>query len=161
MRILLLLLLLAGCRQLAPSSVEAPADSAAGEVALELAGPGDAAIVVPVSINGRGPFDFVLDTGATVTCIDQALADSLQLPPIRGTLGIGAGVGGSGRMRLVRFDSVRVGQATAADLPGCTLDLAHIQGVGLDVDGLLGLNFLKPFRVTVDFQRSVLILQQP
>lgn len=157
----ILALFAAACQPSGPGSIQVPADSAAGEVAFRLAGPGDAAIIVPVMLNGSGPWDFVLDTGATMTCVDQALADSLALPALRGAIGMGAGVGGSGRMRLVRFDSVRVGAASASDLPGCTLDLSHVQQVGIDTDGLLGLNFLKPFRVTLDFERSVLILGEP
>ncbi|HSJ13018.1 MAG TPA: retropepsin-like aspartic protease [Longimicrobiales bacterium] len=157
----ILVLAVAGCQPSAPGRVQAPADSAAGEVAFQLAGPNDAAIIVPVTLNGGGPWDFVLDTGATMTCVDQALADSLALPALRGAVGVGAGVGGGGRLRLVRFDSVRVGGASATDLPGCTLDLSHVQGIGIRADGLLGLNFLKPFRVTLDFERSVLILQEP
>ncbi|HEV2149251.1 MAG TPA: retropepsin-like aspartic protease [Longimicrobiaceae bacterium] len=145
----------------APARVEAPADSAAGEVAFELAGPTDAAIIVPVFINGQGPFDFVLDTGATLTCLDAEASRRLELPERRGAIGMGAGVGGAGRMRLVRIDSIRVGSARAEDLTGCEVDLRHAARVGVDVDGLLGLNFLKPFRVTLDFQREVLILHEP
>lgn len=162
MRTLLILAAsLTACEAVSPGRVQIPADSAAGEVAFELAGPGGAAILVPVSINGEGPFDFVLDTGATLICIDQALADSLALPPVRGAIGLGAGAGGTGQLRLVELDSVRVAGAVATDINGCALDLSHVAGVGFDPDGLLGLNFLKSFRVTVDFERSVLILQEP
>lgn len=156
-----LVAVVAGCQQMEPREVRAPADSAAGEIAFQLAGQNGAAVLVPVSINGEGPFDFVLDTGATMTCIDAALADRLQLPPLTGAMGMGAGATGSGRLRLVRIDSVRVAGASATGLPGCVLDLAHIQDVGFEADGLLGLNFLKPFRVTLDFERSVLILRAP
>ena len=37
-------------------------------------------IVVPVTINGSGPYDFVLDTGSNNTMLDQKLADKLALP---------------------------------------------------------------------------------
>ena len=151
----------AACQQAgAPARTEAPADSAAGEVAFELAGPGGAALVVPVHLNGRGPFDFVLDTGATFTCVDERLAGELGLPPARGVVGVGAGVGGTGQMRLVAVDSVRVGAARARELTACALDLRHIGSVGLEVDGLLGLNFLRSFHVTLDFEREVLLLRE-
>lgn len=45
-------------------------------VPIHLAGPGETALLVPVRINGQGLYDFVLDTGATLTCVDVALADS-------------------------------------------------------------------------------------
>ena len=39
-------------------------------------------ILVPVHINGSGPYEFLLDTGATRTMIDQKLADQLHLPTV-------------------------------------------------------------------------------
>ena len=39
------------------------------------------AIVVPVSVNGRGPYDFMLDTGTTITMVDRSLASELALVP--------------------------------------------------------------------------------
>jgi predicted aspartyl protease len=158
---ILLLGLVAGCqRTAAPARVEAPPDSAAGELAFELAGPGGAALMVPVYLNGQGPFDFVLDTGATLTCVDQAVATRLQLPTARGMVGVGAGVGGAGRMQMLRVDSVRVGAARAEEMTVCALDLKHTRAVGLEIDGLLGLNFLRSFRVTLDFERKVLHLRK-
>ena len=38
--------------------------------------------VVPVSINGAGPFNFMLDTGNNTTDIDRKLADQLSLPTV-------------------------------------------------------------------------------
>ena len=115
--------------------------------------------MVPVMIDGRGPFRFVLDTGATLTCVDVALADSLGLRDQAGVQGYGAGVGGQGAVRLVEIDSMSLGAASATDLPACVLDLAGFEQIGLDVDGLVGLNFLSAFRMTLDFEREVLILQ--
>ena len=48
-------------------------------------------IVVPVTINHTGPYDFLVDTGAQVTTVDPALAAALQLMT-RGTAGV-VGVG--------------------------------------------------------------------
>ncbi|MFN3596717.1 MAG: retropepsin-like aspartic protease [Rubricoccaceae bacterium] len=144
-----------------PRSVAYPADPEAGEVAFRFEGPGEAALTVPVEINGAGPFAFVLDTGATLTCVDQALADSLALPVQRGAVGAGATVGGSGAVRLVRLDSLRLGGASAEGLPACVLDLAHIGDMGVQVDGLLGLNFLRRFDLALDFRRNVLTLAAP
>ena len=159
-RLLLTLLLAAlpACNDFAPRSVRAPADSAAGEVAIRLAGMNDAALIVPVHVNGEGPFDFVLDTGATLTCVDAALMDSLGLEAEPGRLGRGMDATRLGNVQLIHIDSLRVGSAHASDIGGCVLDLAHIQDAGLDVHGLLGLNFLKEFRVTLDFERQVLNL---
>lgn len=144
----------------APSRVDAPADSAAGTISFDLAGPGGAALVVPVYLNGQGPHRFVLDTGATLTCVNESLADSLNLPESAGQFGIGAGVQGSGRMRLVTVDSLRIGETKAIDLTACALDLAELETAGLNVDGLLGLNFLQSFRVALDFGANTLHLEE-
>jgi clan AA aspartic protease (TIGR02281 family) len=148
------------CDAAAPALVRSPADSATGEIRFRLAGLNDAAILVPVHINGQGPFQFVVDTGATITCVDAALAQRLALEPEAGRLGFGLDANRPGRVQLVRIDSIRVGTAHAVDLAGCVLDLAHIQQAGLEVDGLLGLNFLKEFRVSFDFEREMLLLQE-
>ena len=154
-------LLAVSCEQIAPARVDFPADSAAGESPLRMAGATGAAIIVGVHINGHGPFDFVLDTGATLTCIDRDLATRLQLHDAR-RFARGSSISGTGQVRLVRIDSLRVGRISAHHLVACALQLDQLQRMpGLEAHGLLGLNFLKSFRVTLDFQRSVLRLERP
>lgn len=143
---------------------EAAEDGDPGEagVPIRLAGPGEAALLVPVRINGQGPYDFVLDTGATLTCVDAELADSLGLEEPAGRVGFGAGIEGApGSMRLVEIDSLSVGDARAEGLTGCALDLEQIRTMGIEARGLLGLNFLTSFRVTLDFAADRLTLERP
>lgn len=151
----------ASCQQITSTRTGAPANTEAGEVAFELAGPNGAAMLVPVTINGQGPFNLVLDTGATFTCVDQKIVEQLKLPERGGQLGIGAGIRGSGQVRLVSIESLQVGTAKASDLTACALDLQHMKEIGVEIQGLLGLNFLKSFRVTIDFDRKILQLQKP
>src|SRR4051794_5335513 len=47
--------------------------------------------VVPVQVNGTGPYDFLVDTGAQVNSIDETLAAQLHLTP-----GLTVGVTGAG-----------------------------------------------------------------
>lgn len=160
-RLVLVLLLLSACDRMAPERVDIPADSAAGEVPFELAGSGGAALVVSVHVNGNGPHQFILDTGATITCVDEGLASTLQLPDVRGVIGTASGIGGQGQLRLVSIDSLAIGGVRAHDLQACVVDLRHLDGMGLDLDGLIGLNVLKEFRVTLDFQRNIVTLGAP
>lgn len=152
----------AACAETAtPERVEISGDASETGVAFEMAGPGGAALVVPVYINGTGPHDFVLDTGATMTCLDAALVQRLELPDARGQRGVGMGIGaGPGALQLVQIDSLRVGAATATEMTGCSLDLDQFQAVGLDIAGLLGLNYLQEFRVTLDFRTGRLTLER-
>jgi predicted aspartyl protease len=154
------LVALAGCIQVG-SSPQPAAVTGAGEVAFELAGKGGAAIVVPVHINGTGPYSFIVDTGATVTCVDQTLIEELKLPSPPGVVGFGATVGQSGAVGVHRIDTLQVGDTTASGLTACALDLSGMRDVGLDAQGLLGLNFLRSFLVTFDFTRNVMTLETP
>ena len=116
----------AGCVQTADAP--SPSDIAGGgEIPFTLAGTGGAAIVVPVEINGTGPYQFVVDTGATLTCVDQELATRLQLPKPVGMMGYGASIGETGTVGLHRIETLVVGGATASELTACALDLQHEQ----------------------------------
>jgi hypothetical protein len=42
--------------------------------------PGTSLIVVPVMINGHGPYKFLLDTGSTKTILSAKVAETLRLP---------------------------------------------------------------------------------
>jgi predicted aspartyl protease len=149
------------CADVGQADATPPADSASGELGFRLAGPGGAALVVPVYINGKGPIDLILDTGATLTCVDSSLARELSLPEQRLTMGTAIGVGGAGRVRLHRVDSLRVAGSSTRRLSVCAMDLSAMKVVAPSVRGLLGLNVLRQFTVTLDFERKVLRLAAP
>lgn len=152
----------AGCAEVGrPSESSAPPDTTSGGIAFKLVGPGGAALVVPAYINGKGPIDLILDTGATLTCVDTSLVRALALPERRAMIGTAVGIGGGGLVRIVGVDSLRVGAASARDLTACSMNLGALGAIGPEVRGLLGLNFLRSFRVTLDFERKVLHLTQP
>lgn len=143
-----------------PSEVGQPSETSPGEVRFEMAAPNDAAIIVPVKINGKGPYKFVLDTGATFTCIDNKLVEELKLPEWKGQFGVAVLTPGEGSVRLVSIDSIEVGEAKATKLQACTIDLQQMQKMGLDAKGLVGLNFLKSYRMSIDFERRTLKLEK-
>jgi predicted aspartyl protease len=149
-----------GCELSAPARTHAPADTAAGEIEFRMASPNDAAILVPVQINGRPEVDFVLDTGATLSCVDVSLARELQLPEDDAIGGIAIGAMNIGRLETVRIDSLRIGNAVAYDVAACRLDLEALRR-GFGAHGLIGLNFLKSFDFRLDFERNVLTLTAP
>jgi len=159
--ILLLGLSALGCNMPSAVSPGSPSDAAPGEVSFQLAGPNKAAILVPVKINGKGTYDFVLDTGETFTCVDRKLAEELKLPDWNGPLGTIIITRGEGEMGFVKIDTLELGEsAKASDLVACKLDLTRMQPPGFGVKGLVGLNFLKSYRVTIDFERSSLRLDK-
>src|SRR5438874_12778662 len=159
--LVVLLVTWSGCVIPAPKDVGVPAGTAPGEVNFELAPPNDAAIIVPVKINGHGPYDFVLDTGATFTCIDQKLVNELKLPESRDQFGVGVLTPIEGAVKLVNIDTLEVGNVKATQMKACAIEFSRLQTDGLDAHGLVGLNFLKSFRMTIDFKKQVLHLDRP
>ena len=157
----MLLAQLLGCTLPLTKDVGTPAEAAPGTVKFKMAGPNDAAIIVPVKINGRGPYDFVLDTGATFTCVDDELAAELKLPEWKGGFGTVVVGPAGGAMKLLKLETLEVGDARATGLAACSIDLNRIAPPGLGIHGLVGLNFLKSYRVTLDFEQKSLRLEKP
>jgi predicted aspartyl protease len=118
-------------------------------------------VLVPAWIEGTGPYAFAVDTGASVTVISPELA--LQLG-IR-TDAAPAMTGGGGTMRasagMVR--SLTIGEARSLDLTVMVADFLGplSQVVGTSLDGIVGYNFLRGFRVTIDYPDSRLGLWSP
>ncbi len=118
-------------------------------------GGGTAMILVPVTIDGKGPYDFALDTGAGITLIDTQLADNLQLP-VTGDSAQVAGVGGTQDVTPVHVDAWSAGTITlpAANI-GRTGLASFKQGSG--VRGLLGSDILSSFgKITINYDTGQL-----
>jgi predicted aspartyl protease len=104
-------------------------------------------IVVPGEIDGRGPYRFVLDTGANRSAIAArtALALGLVADPSR-PLGV-HGVTGSAVLPAVQATSLRVGDIVVHRPRLPVLD----DDVFADADGILGIDSLQGARIEVDF----------
>lgn len=113
-------------------------------------------VVVPVSINDAGPFNFLLDTGATNSDIDGRLADQLSLPCV-GEEEV-RGVQGKVRLSVVHAQSISVAGRTVRDLNLNVLSKAN--GLPSKVSGILGEDFLGHFDLLIDNEHHVIQLQQ-
>ena len=98
---LLCIVILCACSLPGIGEFGVPSETKPGEIQFELAPPNGAAILIPVKINGKGPYTFVLDTGATFTCIDQPVATELKLPEWNQQVGIGIAVQAANAAKLV------------------------------------------------------------
>jgi predicted aspartyl protease len=113
--------------------------------------------LVPVTINGEGPFTFALDTGASRSLIDSAVARRLQVPK-KGSAGKIAGVNAVKKASLVRVKSWRVGQVK---LPPTTIISTNLPygNAYAGIQGLLGSDMLSRFDVvTIDYGKQQLRL---
>jgi predicted aspartyl protease len=129
-------------------------------VKFHLAGGLQPVILVPVGVNGEGPFPFVLDTGAGTSLLTPSLASRLNVAASGEKEGHTAG--GRVKVALGRVESLSLGDCSLADLDVGIIDLSHIaRAIGAKIDGDLGYNFLRHFRVTIDYRAAELRLDDP
>lgn len=107
-------------------------------------------IVIPVTVNGRGPFRFLVDTGANRSTITTELAEHLGIAYESAPQLLMNGVTGSVAVPYVEIDHLRAGDLSfqAAQVPVLLSD--HVG----DVDGILGMAGLRDKRLVVDFSRD-------
>lgn len=101
-------------------------------------------MTIPVTINGAGPFPFLIDTGSEATVVSTQLATQLGLRRTGETRLIGT-ISTKG-VDTVRLGRLSVGRQTIEDLPAVLLDATH-----LGAAGILGIETLRDHRVIFDF----------
>jgi len=132
-----------------PYRVTLPAD----EVRVPLSA-SDPLPVVEVSVGGKGPYRFYIDTGAAEVFVDSALAKELGLRDFGEVQGLFPG-GGTRPVSIVRLPSLELGGVRVEDLPGNTMDLSAASAqLGRPIHGILGVHFLMRFTATIDYRRG-------
>jgi hypothetical protein len=117
-----------------------------------------ALIVIPVKINQKGPFDFMVDTGSQVTVIDPLLAAQLDLKAL-GTVGLISVTSYSSASSTV-VDTLEAGSHIIEKSSVFVHDLGQIQDADPRIRGVLGVNFLAHFNLLIDYDRKLLCLDE-
>ena len=104
-------------------------------------------IVVPVTINHTGPYDFILDTGAQLATVEPSLAAELHLRTRE--MAEVTGVGVFARAPLTQLDSVEAGSHEVENVRAVILNLGQAQSADGKVRGVLAGNFLEHFDLLV------------
>ena len=109
---------------------------------------------IPVSIGGRGPFQFVVDTGADRTVLADDVAEALRLAS--GSVVSVQGIARSVEASTVHLSSLEFGQERIGRLEAPVLPRAW-----LGADGYLGLDAIDGLRVAFDFRHQSLSITEP
>jgi len=112
--------------------------------------------IVEVSINGTGPYDFILDTGSNVTIMRSQLIRKLNLSsgaPVAIVTATGETLG-----QRVIVESIAVAGLAVEHLEINALD--RVQVLNGRVQGILGENFLKNFDILIDNEQQTLFIDR-
>ena len=112
----------------------------------------DTRLSVDVSVNGRGPYRFVVDSGADTSAVGLRIAHDLELP-----LGSPAILNGTTSRDLV--DRVKVAQLTLGPSTIRDLQVPALREVDLGGDGLLGIDALTQQRLMMDFEKRLIKIE--
>ncbi len=106
--------------------------------------------IVPVHIQGQGPYRFLLDTGASYSIVSREIAQAFDLP--KGEPHSARGPSGAIDAYGSCVATLSVGDAGLSNLPVSVMDCTQVSGYVYDwVDGYLGTNFLEHFEITLDY----------
>jgi predicted aspartyl protease len=142
----------------APSAEQPFIKPATIDDALEVTGDSVAAkqintrMLIGVEVNGQGPFNFFVDSGADRTVVGEALAQRLGLPS--GPAVMLNSMSGAKLTPTVRIDTLRVGSSVVRDIAAPPLPERF-----LAAQGLVGIDALADQRLNIDFERKRVTVQ--
>lgn len=107
-------------------------------------------VVVPVTINGKGPFRFIVDTGANHSTISERLVQALGLQTTGTTPVVLDGITGSAQVAYVTVDRLQAGELTLEKESLPVIAAPVMAGA----DGILGAAGLTTKSLMVDFKHN-------
>jgi predicted aspartyl protease len=121
-------------------------------------------ISVETELDGKNTINSILDSGASSTVISAAAVNRLNLHDgiIKGETRSVVGAAGVTRdVEMLLIRNLRVADLQQTDLPALIMDLNAINETsGFEQSGIIGGDFLRNFRLKIDFNRGQLTLQR-
>jgi hypothetical protein len=115
-------------------------------------------IVVPVLLNGQGPYEVILDTGANATFVDQEIASQLNLP----VLGARSGNTLLGAPTLsFSTAGLTLGGRELGATPVLIQDLVAVRRIDPKIRGMIGWDVLSRVSFVIDYARRQIRLSEP
>jgi predicted aspartyl protease len=110
-------------------------------------------VVVPVMVNGTGPFPFFLDTGSSHSAISDVLSQRIGAPTVART--IVSTAAGSEIRPVVSVGTVAIGHSSRTNVLASVVKRGALDAAGA-IDGILGQDVLGGLRYTIDFRQQVI-----
>ena len=110
----------------------------------------DYLIVVSVQVNGRGKFDFLLDTGTNTTIITPTLATQFNIRPVARVELVT--VAGSTITPYALLPRLALGSRSTENIEALITDLPELCKLDARICGVLGQNFLARFNYLLDYR---------
>ncbi len=118
---------------------------------------------IRLMVNGKGPFRFVVDTGASMSVLSDKTAAVLGVKPVAKG-GSARAIGGSGTFPILYglLDSIQIGEARIETVPIYirTVHSTEDTPEGERSDGYIGLSVLSQYAVTLDYKSQQLMLDR-
>ena len=122
-------------------------------------------MIIQLQINGKGPFNFILDTGVGLILIsDPKLVDSVSIKTLRSINISGFGEGETLSALIAPSIDIGIGSTNAKSLTAAILkkDIFELSSyVGIPIHGLIGYEFFNSFVVRINFLTSTLTIYRP
>jgi hypothetical protein len=113
-------------------------------------------IVLRVTMNHSGPYEFVLDTGSDMTVVGTALADELHL--IRESEAAVTGAGFHDAASVAQVDLMEAGSQSVAKQKVLVYGGMKLGSIDPNIRGILGEDFLEHFDLLVDSAHPLVCL---
>jgi hypothetical protein len=107
-------------------------------------------VVVPAMVNGKGPFRFIVDTGATYSTVSPGLVRALGLKPAEVPAIVVNGITGTAQVSAVTIDTLQTGDLIVDGLVAPVVWAPVMAGA----DGIFGAAGLTEKTLSVDFERN-------
>jgi hypothetical protein len=116
-------------------------------------------IYVTVTVNGKGPYTFIVDTGGH-TLLAPHLVTEVGLKTVGAAAMSGAGdkTAASG---FTQVDEITLGAARLRNQFGFTAEIYQPAIEGIRVDGMVGFELFRRFAITIDYGRHTLTITDP
>jgi len=121
-------------------------------------------LIVPVFINGQGPFNFILDTGvAPIIIVDSGILDSVSRRALRHISINGHGEGQELEAYVASPIKASIGHAQIEKASAIVLknDVFNLSAyLGLPIHGIIGYHFFNSFTVQINYVQQRLLFWQ-